>query len=272
MSTLENTPYGCAVDVARAISAMRGRRFSRIEWLDVTGSTNTDLMDAARSGDGERVLGALEQTAGRGRLDRSWVAPAGSSLLCSVLVRPAVGLDRAHLLTASMGLAALDACELVAGVAAGLKWPNDLVIEQRKLGGILAESVMDASVLEAVVIGLGLNVEWPDELPADIADTATSLDRFASAPTDPTDLVIGLLSAFERWLVIAESEQGPREIREAVLRRSATIGRTVRVDLGASQLVGTAVDLELDGRLVVEADGRRHTISVGDVVHLRPAD
>jgi BirA family biotin operon repressor/biotin-[acetyl-CoA-carboxylase] ligase len=134
-------------------------RFGDVRWLEETDSTNTRLLEEARAGAPEgRVLAADHQTAGRGRMGRRWEAPPGSALLVSVLVRPALPLGRAHLVTMAAGLAASDACEALAGVRPGLKWPNDLVVDDAKLAGLLAESVVEGDALRALVVGMGLNV------------------------------------------------------------------------------------------------------------------
>ncbi len=112
-----------------ATSRLVGTRFTEVRWVDETGSTNADLLSAAAEGAGEGlVLVADHQTAGRGRLDRTWEAPPGSSLLVSVLLRPAVTVDDAFLVMSAAGVAAVDACHDVAGLRPGLKWPNDLVV------------------------------------------------------------------------------------------------------------------------------------------------
>src|SRR5918998_5333758 len=148
----------------RTLRNMVGRivpdlRFGDVRWVDETDSTNTRLLEDARAGVPEgRVLVADHQTAGRGRLGRRWEAPSGSALLVSVLLRPDVALGRAHLVTMAAGLAASDACEAVAGARPSLKWPNDLVVDDAKLAGLLAESVVDGDALPALVGGMGLNV------------------------------------------------------------------------------------------------------------------
>src|SRR3954454_10530229 len=169
----------------RARSDLAGTRFADIRWVAETGSTNRDLLDLAAGGEAAggadgAVLVADHQTAGRGRLDRSWHAPAEGSLLLSVLFRPTPA--ESHLLTTAVGVAAAEAVRMVSDVAPVLKWPNDLIVIRaegtvRKLSGILAESTVLDAQLDVVVVGLGLNVNWPEadsrELPEDLASTAT---------------------------------------------------------------------------------------------------
>jgi len=268
-STFENTPYGCAVDTDRAISGLRGSRFAHFEWVDECCSTNAELAAAALRGEGDQVLGAESQTAGRGRLGRVWQAPAGASVLCSVLVRPDAVLGDGHLLTTALGVAAVEACRSVAGVTPGLKWPNDLVVQDRKLAGILAESHVTDGRIDAVVIGIGINVNWPAELPEDLASIAVSLNAVVGHDVDRTDLVVAMLIGFERWLELLAAPQGAGELRDAYVAHSATIGRRVRVESPTGAEEGDAVGVETDGRLIVDFAAGRRSIAVGDVVHLR---
>ena len=277
ISTLENTPYSDPVDVVRARSALVGNRFSRIEWLDETGSTNSDLAERARSAGPEQVLGARHQTAGRGRLGRTWVAPVDASILCSALVRSSLGLSESHLITTALGLSARAACASVAGVTPGLKWPNDLVLphddgSDRKLAGILAESVTVSGEPPVIVVGIGLNVKWPSALPDELVSIATALNHHTSEPVDPTELVVALLDDFAGRLNLVE-DRGPSSLTEDVRAASATLGRRVRVELPNAILVGTATDITPDGSLVVTDDrGVSRPVSVGDVIHLRSGD
>src|SRR5262245_29768744 len=135
---------------SRARSALEGSRFADVRWVVETDSTNDDLLLLAREGAAEGILVVADhQRAGRGRLDRTWQAPPGSSLLLSVLMRPGVAPVQAHLASTAVACAAVEACIGVAGAAPRLKWPNDLVVldpdgaVRGKLGGILAESIVD---------------------------------------------------------------------------------------------------------------------------------
>ena len=253
-----------------------------------TGSTNRDLLELARAGASDgTVLVADHQTAGRGRLERTWVAPPGASLLASVLVRPQLDPADAPLLTVAMALA-------VVGTDAGrraqarLKWPNDVVVDgdpPRKLGGILAESIVDPSGQLAVVIGVGVNIRWPDPLPPELeslVDMATTLDRAIAAGgtgapggtgVDRDELLADVLRGFERRCARLEEGAGGRAaVVDEARAASVTLGRRVRADVGTETVEGTAVDLDGRGDLVVEDDeGRRHVVVAGDVVQLRRA-
>jgi BirA family transcriptional regulator, biotin operon repressor / biotin---[acetyl-CoA-carboxylase] ligase len=229
----------------------------RVEHFAELDSTNRHLLDAARSGvaDGMVVVADV-QTAGRGRLDRSWQAPPGSSLLVSALVRTA-GDAGPVAMAAAVALAA--AVAEVAGVTAMLKWPNDLVVGDRKLAGLLAER--DG---ESLVVGAGCNVNW-DRFPDELAGSATSCNLEAGHPVDRDRLLTAFLEGFAAMLARGDDVVG--EYRA----RLATLGRRVRVEpVRGDALLGTAVDVTDDGALVVRDDaGTDHTVATADVVHLR---
>lgn len=254
-------------------------RFAEVAWVPTTGSTNADLAAVARSGGGEQALVADVQEAGRGRRGRRWEAPAGASLLMSVLVRPPLPVSGANLVGTALGLAAADAVEDLAGVALVLKWPNDVVTgagvgvpADRKVGGLLAELVDDPgdpAPGPAVVAGIGLNVAWAAHgFPEEIAATAASLDQLG-AEVDRRELVTALLGHLERHLGDGDQDACGRMV-ERYRDRCATLGRRVRVEMPTAELVGTALDVADDGALVVRGDDATlHTVTVGDVVHLR---
>lgn len=247
-----------------------GTRFARVDWVAATGSTNTDLLAlAADPSVGERVLATDHQSAGKGRRGRVWDVPPQAGLLASTLVRN-VEVDHAHLVTSAVGLAAVDACRDVAGVEPQLKWPNDLVADGRKLAGILAEVWLAESqpmpaTTATVVVGMGMNVNWAEAMPAELTPVAVALDHLAGRAIDRATLLAAVLVNLERWL--GESRAA---IREAHRLHSATIGQIVRVEQLNGEIVGEAVDIADDGQLIVATDQGPQSISVGDVVHLRP--
>jgi BirA family biotin operon repressor/biotin-[acetyl-CoA-carboxylase] ligase len=228
---------------------LAGTRFTDVRWFERIDSTNRYLLECASEGAAEGVVAvADEQTAGRGRLGRTWVAPVGSALLVSVLLRPHLPVDRTHLVTLAAGLAALEAVGELCGARAGLKWPNDVVVDDRKLAGILAE----ADGAGAVIVGMGCNVR-PDALGEELAPIATAVD------VDRRQLLAAWLQAYDTRLSALDSV-----VAEATTK-SATLGRRVRVELADETFEGTATALTDEGFLVV--DGR--VVSAGDVVHLR---
>jgi BirA family biotin operon repressor/biotin-[acetyl-CoA-carboxylase] ligase len=259
----------------RARSQLVGTRFADLRWVAETGSTNADLLRDAAAGAPEGVvLVADHQTGGRGRLGRSWESPPGASLLVSVLLRPRLEPAQAHLTTTAVGVSTATACEQVAGVEVRLKWPNDLLVsvgdEERKVGGILAESIVEGGVLEAVVVGLGLNVNWTEAIPEELAGIATALNLVAGRELDREELLVALLRELDQWCSQLEHDEGRDLLRATWLARSATVGREVRVELPDGSIEGRAVDVTADGHLLVmDRTGSTVEVAAGDVVHLR---
>jgi BirA family biotin operon repressor/biotin-[acetyl-CoA-carboxylase] ligase len=267
---------------APARKALAGTRFAAIDWVVEVGSTNTLLLEAAADGapDGT-VLVTDHQTRGRGTKGRTWFDPPGGSLLVSVLVRPDIPLDGVHRTTLAFGLAAVEAIRGLGASGVGLKWPNDVFATvdgpdgptERKLAGVLAESRLVAGRVDAVVIGMGMNVRWPDEVPADIAATGVSLDRLLTRPVDRADLLVAILRRFALWIdrIGAAGQGDATALLDAYRAASCTLGRTVRLELpgGTPPVVGRAVDVTVEGHLVLEVDGVRRTFASADVEHLR---
>ncbi|RKN76649.1 biotin--[acetyl-CoA-carboxylase] ligase [Streptomyces klenkii] len=255
-----------------------GSLWTSVEVVAHTGSTNTDLVAAASSGAGAAegaVLVAEEQSSGRGRLDRTWTAPARSGLFFSVLLRPGAGVpvERWGWLPLLAGVATASALSRAAGVDTALKWPNDLLVSvegnERKAGGILAERVGDA-----VVVGIGLNVSLrEDELPV---PTAGSLALAGAQVLDRDPLLRAVLRSLEEWYGLWRDAAGDpvaSRLQEAYAAGCATLGRSVRAELpGGGELVGEAVAVDGDGRLVLATgDGVQRPVGAGDIVHVRPA-
>jgi BirA family biotin operon repressor/biotin-[acetyl-CoA-carboxylase] ligase len=258
MSTLRNIgyPYRAGVLDTGARRALAATRFADVTWLPEVTSTNDEVAARARGGAPNGVVEGVvvvadAQSAGRGRRGRTWEAPAGSSLLVSVLLRP----PAPHLGLMAAGLAARDACRTATGVDASLKWPNDLVVDGHgKLAGILAERAPDGGV----VVGLGINVDWAT---ASLPDGATSLALVGGTGVDRAGLLVAYLVALED-----RCRRAPDTLMAAYRAACSTIGRQVRVALpDGTSLAGRASDVDDDGRLVI--DGR--PVGAGDVVHVR---
>jgi BirA family biotin operon repressor/biotin-[acetyl-CoA-carboxylase] ligase len=276
----------------RARDRLAGSRFADVRWSAETGSTNTDALAWARAGGAEGLVAVTDhQTGGRGRQGRVWVAPPAASLLVTVLLRPPSRVM--GLASTAVGVAMAEAVEEVTGRAPGLKWPNDLVVRgdtadrgaaaDRKLAGILAEADWPPGPAAsggwrepgpherlAVVVGVGVNVNWPDELPDGLAEIATALNHLVGHDVDRVDLLVAFLRRLEARYDRLVGD-GPPALLDEWRRRSATLGREVRIDLGPRDVEGTAVDITGEGHLVVETPGGdRRTFAAGDVVHLRP--
>ncbi|MFN0029645.1 MAG: biotin--[acetyl-CoA-carboxylase] ligase [Acidimicrobiales bacterium] len=275
------TPAASPMPLVERVTALRAgladTRFAQVDWVAETGSTNRDLLEELRAGAavsggaGPAVLITDHQTAGRGTKGRSWFDPPGGSLLMSVRLFPDVAPGQLHLFTMALSLAAAEACFEVAGVDVGLKWPNDLFVADRKLAGVLAESSVRGGRVEALVIGIGMNVNWPTEVPAELADTAVALNQVAGGEVDRVALALASVRGLEAELRLLEGPGGPERLLERCRQRSATLGRRVRVELADGPLVGTAVDIAADGQLVVDINGERRPFAAADITHLRLA-
>src|SRR6266508_1757014 len=227
-----------------------GALWTELRVVSHTTSTNAHLAAAARHGAVEgTVMVAEHQTAGRGRLERTWESPPRAGLTFSMLLRPApVPSLRYGWLPLLAGVALVDVVRRLGEIDAGLKWPNDLLVDGRKCAGILAEAVPNGPD-PAVVVGIGLNVSTTAaELPV---EGATSLALAGSACVDRDPLLRSGL-------------------RAEYLSRCDTLGRQVRVRLpDGGDLVGEAVDVDGEGRLVIDSGGTRTPVAAGDIVHLR---
>lgn len=235
-------------------------------------STNADLAGRARTTDDDGVvLIAEHQTAGRGRLGRAWTAPARSGLTMSLLVRPTgVDASRWPWLPLMVGLVVAATVRDRAQVEADVKWPNDVIIEDRKLAGVLVERVESQGRAPAAVIGIGLNVSLrSDELPT---PNATSLALEGAVSTDRSLLARAILRTFDRlyssWLLAAGDPS--RGLQAAYVDACATLGRQVAVEpTGREPVTGEAVGVDAHGRLLVRVGGRQLAFGAGDVVHLQ---
>jgi BirA family biotin operon repressor/biotin-[acetyl-CoA-carboxylase] ligase len=249
----------------------------RVEVVDEAGSTNAVVADRARAGEPDGLVVVAEhQTAGRGRLDRTWEAPARSSLTFSVLLRPSVAGARWPWLPLLAGHAVATALR-ADGFDAAVKWPNDVLLgtgpDERKVAGILVERV-ETDAGPAAVVGVGLNVSMTaEELPVPEA-TSLVLERPDVVP-DRTGLLVHLLvtlrEVYDAWQT--GGDEASERLAASYAAGCATVGRDVRVALpDGATLTGRAVEIDPDGRLVVATgSGERTRVGAGDVVHVRDA-
>jgi len=202
------------------------------------------------------VIVADEQTAGRGRLQRAWSSPKGAGLYFSILLRPAIPVDQWPLITFAAALAVGDALQEAAGVQTDIKWPNDLLSGERKICGILAETI-DTPGGRAVIVGIGINLT-PDAFP-----DATSVSEATGTRPDREAILAALLSALVRWYSLL----GEREKIVAAWssRSSYAIGKLVQVTNGDEVWQGTTCGVEADGALRLRTNGGIKLIRAGDV-------
>jgi BirA family transcriptional regulator, biotin operon repressor / biotin---[acetyl-CoA-carboxylase] ligase len=259
---------------ADAVRTALAGRIARLDVVERTGSTNADLLAAARDGAGDRtVLVAEQQDRGRGRLDRSWVSPPGAGLTFSVLLRPSgvppLMLGWLPLLT---GLAVAGAIGELCPVPVALKWPNDVLLgpAQAKGAGILAEADPNAGGGPAIVLGVGMNVATD---PAVLPEGATSLHAEGATlgRAEVLAAVLTRLLADEADWRAAAGDPDVTGLRARYRAACATLGREVRVSLpNGATVEARARDVDRDGRLVLEGpDGSPAAVAAGDVVHLR---
>lgn len=229
-----------------------------------TGSTNTDLLEMGAKGAADRsVLRADFQSAGRGRLDRTWEAPRGVNLLVSLLFREVP--ERLHVLTQVVALAAASVARDGCGVPVVLKWPNDLLVGTEKVAGILAQAAPAApnGKIPFVVVGIGCNLGWAPEGAASLASCGWTRQL------SPHDFLLQMLPEIDRLLALAETQ-----LHDEYIAGLATVGTRVRAQMpDGNDIVGRAMDVERDGRLVVLDDcAVTHRIDTADVVHLRAVE
>jgi BirA family biotin operon repressor/biotin-[acetyl-CoA-carboxylase] ligase len=248
-----------------------GSLWRHIEVLAESPSTNAVVAERARRGEqAGLVVVAEHQTAGRGRLDRTWVTPPNAALTFSFLLTPdRVPVTRWSWLPLLAGIAVSEGVRRVTEVHCMLKWPNDVLVGDRKLAGILIERIERKSGAAAVV-GVGLNVSTTrEELPV---STATSLALERAATLDRSVILRAVLRSFEALFTQWQVEAGDPSngLLESYVRRCTTIGRTVRVDLPTGEQVrGEATGIDDDGRLQVASESGVHVLGAGDVIHVR---
>jgi BirA family transcriptional regulator, biotin operon repressor / biotin---[acetyl-CoA-carboxylase] ligase len=240
-----------------------------VSFVEVTGSTNADLVSRARTGAEEwTAVVAGEQRAGRGRLGRSWIAPPRSSLLISVLLRPRMSPDRVPAISLAVAVCLAEACRSATGVDVRCKWPNDLIVGDRKMGGILLESSIGQEHVDFVVVGAGVNVAQSSaDFPQELRGAATSVSLEGGRP-DILALLIGYLGGLK-------ARYHPRtgfddEVLDDYRERCVTLGRKVRaVTLGGAEVTGTAVGIGSSGELLVETPAGSERVAFGEIEHLR---
>jgi BirA family biotin operon repressor/biotin-[acetyl-CoA-carboxylase] ligase len=231
-------------------------------WLDETGSTNDDARRLAEGGaPAWTVVAAGHQTAGRGRLGRSWADTPGKALTFSVILRPRLEPDRAPLVSLAAATAMVAAAEIP---GLGSKWPNDLVVGDRKVGGILAEAAVEGANLRHLVLGMGVNLAMaPEDFPPEVEGTATSLAAVGGSD-DAERLLMRFLRAFRPAL-----DRLPEGAVERYREICTTLGRRVRARTTEGRDVdGVAVDLDDRGGLIVDTPAAPRTVAFGEVSQL----
>lgn len=238
--------------------------------FDSIDSTNLEAVRQAKAGASEGLcVIAREQTRGKGRLDRSWFSPKDAGLYFTVILRPQIEMNSWPLLTLMAALAVSDALMKACHLRTDIKWPNDICANDRKLCGILAETVESKEGLAAIV-GIGINLK-STALSPELSDVATSVESATGCEPDAASVVLELTKAIgERYSFLHEPGGAEHMIREWCANSSYAAGRRVQVTHSSGKFEGTTRGLESDGALRVETkDGKIRTVRAGDVTALR---
>jgi BirA family transcriptional regulator, biotin operon repressor / biotin---[acetyl-CoA-carboxylase] ligase len=266
---LERVPDILTPDLLR--KGLKGKLFGkRVFHFFKTDSTNRVAMELGFAGDPEgTVVMADEQTAGRGRAGRAWHSEKGTGLYISLLLRPRLAPAQAPLLTMLAGISAQAAVQALTGLVPDLKWPNDLLLNGKKLGGILTEMHAEANAVRFVVVGIGINTNQ-EKFPGELASIATSLRKESGRITFRLELLVRLLTQFENDYSRFSSEGAPFVVERFQKLSDFAKGRRVRVETGAESYLGTTAGLSPEGLLLVSREnGSLMTVIAGDVTEVR---
>lgn len=249
------------------LSCMETVRMGRqVVYLERTGSTNQDAKRLAENGaeSGTLVVTDCQET-GKGRRGRSWVSPSGVNIYFTLLLRPDFAPDKASMLTLVMALSVAQAIEKQTGREAGIKWPNDIVMEGKKVCGILTEMTLEEAEIQSVVIGTGINV-GQTEFPEEIRERATSLALVCGKSIPRSALIAEIMSCFEANYAIFEKSLNLSALKEAYEGFLLNLGKEVRVLDPAGEYGGRAKGINDNGELLVElADGSINCVYAGEV-------
>lgn len=233
------------------------------ETLKSTNSLAKDL--AAQAAPEGTIVLAEEQTAGRGRMGRHWLSPRYSNLLFSILLRPPMQPEAVFVLTLVLALATIDGVEAVGGLSAAIKWPNDLYVNEKKLGGILTEFSVKSQLVEYVVLGLGLNVNWNPDDKASVLYSATSIRAETGVKISRTDVLVEILKRFEAYYgEVASGELD--KFYERWNQRSMILGNQVEIQTPEGRIQGKATRIDYSGALIIRDEhGQEQRVLCGDV-------
>ena len=251
---------------------IKGALWKELLVYDTVDSTNDLAMSLAAREDINpgTVIIADRQTRGKGRLGRIWESPGGMNIYMSLVIRPELAPRDATMLTVLAAVAGARTIQKTGNIPVTIKWPNDLVIADRKLGGILTEVRADPDRINLAVIGIGINVNMlPAEFPEELRAIATSVRSAAGHPAARNDIIIQLLGEVEHWYGILKTE-GKKPLLHAWRKDSSTLGRKVRITIGKKTICGIADDIDDSGMLLIRMQsGEYRNISAGDITFLR---
>jgi len=237
----------------------------KIIYLESAGSTNDEVKkEAARGAEEGLVIIAEEQLCARGRRGRNWTTTRGESIAASILLRPKFSPDRAFSITPVLALSIVQGLEKETGIKAGIKWPNDIVLDKKKLCGILTEMNADMDTINYIVVGMGMNINQPS-FPRDISDIATSLRMHCGKVFSRRKILAGILNCFEGNYEMF-TKDGLEPMIPLLKKYSVVIGKHIRLVSPDEECEGTAIDMDAQGGLIVRLDtGETITVISGDV-------
>ncbi|MBW2710012.1 MAG: biotin--[acetyl-CoA-carboxylase] ligase [Deltaproteobacteria bacterium] len=241
---------------------------NNVIFRDTIGSTNVFLKRLAQEGASEgTVVIADEQSAGLGRLGREWFSKKGENLLFSVLLRPQLPPGKLFVLTMIFALAGIDAVQDISGLNAMIKWPNDLYIGGKKLGGILAEVSVERGVVQYLVLGMGLNVNWNPSMEGTLLYPTSSIFAESRKKVSREDILVNLLKRLEvSYLELGQDMACIEGFYRKWNEKSFILGKTVVVETGRERIRGEAAGIDRDGALtLITADGVERKFLCGDV-------
>ena len=251
---------------------VKGALWKEILVRDTVDSTNDLAMSLAakESITPGTVIIADRQTRGKGRLGRRWESPGGKNIYMSLVIRPKLAPRDVTMLTVLAAVAGARTIQKTGNIPVTIKWPNDLMLADKKLGGILTEVRADPDRINLAVIGIGINVNIrPADFPEELRNIATSLRSGAGHAIARNDIIIELLREFEHWYGILTKE-GKRPLLHAWRKDSSTLGRKVRIAIGNTTMSGIAEDIDDNGMLQLKMlSGELRNISAGDITFLR---
>ena len=262
---------GAALDISRVSARLSPNRLgARIHCLREIGSTNSHARELAERGASEgEIIIAESQTHGRGRLGRRWESPAFVNLYLSVILRPRLAPRQAPQITLTAAVALVEAVGSFLPRPASIKWPNDILVDGKKLAGILTEAACDAERIAYVVLGIGLNVNYQvDAMPDELRQRTTSIAALTGKNVSREAVLARLIQHLDRCYGELE-ESGFESLRSRWQAYFAWRGRRVQAEVGDQKVIGMAQGIDGEGALIVEDEqGRRRRIVAGDVLLL----
>lgn len=270
---LLKSPEFSIEEIRKSLSVHSRTIGKQIIFFETVGSTNTAAMGFAEKGypDGTVII-ADAQTRGKGRLGRTWVSPPGKNLYMSVILKPEIPPTDATILTLMTAVACASAVKKLTSIPVSIKWPNDLIVGNKKLCGILTEIRADMDRISTAVIGIGININLEtQDMPDDIKTLATSIKLETGEPQSRTVFAVEILKGIDKWYDVL-IRLGKKIIIEEWLQLSSTIGQTVTVTTGNTVLTGIAEGIDNEGMLILKLpDASFKKISAGDLTVLRTA-